>query len=234
MLLSMNTRGVGKVTVIRCSGRITAGSASESLRTHISEMMRDRKHFVLHLGDVAFIDSSGLGTIVRLLTSTRQSRGDLKLCNVPQAVDKVLRMTNLTRLFETHDSEESAISAFYRPGAAPEQAASSGRPVICVHPDVDVLAYLRELLRRGNYDVHTSSNMHDALILMHVTRPDLILVGPNLSASPATRQAFDQACTKLPVVDLGNEFSTLEAGEAATQLLGNIQARLNPETGLAS
>lgn len=104
--------GSGKVTVVQCSGRIVAGNELEALRAHISGMMRERKDFVLHLGDVAFIDSSGLGTMVRLLTSTRKSHGDLNLCNVPQAIEKLLKMTNLDKLFETHESEESAISPF--------------------------------------------------------------------------------------------------------------------------
>jgi anti-sigma B factor antagonist len=230
MPLSLNTRRVGRVTIIQCGGRIIAGNETESLRVHVSGMMRDRKDFILHLGEVSFIDSSGLGTMVRLLTSTRQSRGDLKLCNVPLVVDKVLRMTNLTRLFETHESEESAISAFYRRGAAPEPAAAPGPPVVCADQNGDVLAYLRELLRRGGYEVHTSSSLPDALMLMRVTRPVLLLVGPNLTGSPATLQAFEAACAKLPVVELGAEFSTLDAGEAATRLLENIQARLGPKT----
>jgi anti-anti-sigma factor len=54
--------------------------------------LRDRRAIVLHLGEVGFIDSSGLGTIVRSLTSTRQVHGDLKLCNVPEHVRKVLEL----------------------------------------------------------------------------------------------------------------------------------------------
>jgi anti-sigma B factor antagonist len=119
MPLVLNARGVGRVTVVQCSGRIVAGNEMEALRAHISGMMRERKDFVLHLGDVAFIDSSGLDTMVRLLTSTRKSHGDLKLCNVPQAIEKLLKMTNLDKLFETHESEESAISAFYGRDTAP-------------------------------------------------------------------------------------------------------------------
>src|ERR1700758_5797243 len=125
MSLSFNARGVGRITVVQCCGRIVAGSETEFLRAHITGMMRDRKDFVLHLGEVVFIDSSGLGKMVRLLTSTRKSHGDLKLCNVPQPIDKLLRMTNLNKLFETHETEESAISAFYR-RAAPEEATASG------------------------------------------------------------------------------------------------------------
>lgn len=228
MPLSLNTRGVGRVTVVRCSGRIVAGTETEALRVHVTGMMRDRRDFVLHLGDVVFIDSSGLGTMVRLLTSTRQSRGDLKLCNVPQAVDKLLSMTNLNQLFDTHESEESAISAFYRRNVAPEVAAATGPAVVCVDQNTDVLAYLRELLRHGGYDVHTSTSVSDTLVLIRVTRPALLLVGPNLMASPAAQHEFSAARAQLPVVELGKEFSTLDAGEAASRLLDSIKTQLAP------
>jgi len=228
MPLSLNTRGLGRVTIVRCRGRIVAGTETESLRVHVTGMMRDRKDFVLHLGDVIFIDSSGLGTMVRLLTSTRQSRGDLKLCNVPQAVDKLLSMTNLNQLFDTHESEESAISAFYQRSAAAELAAATGPAVVCVDQNTDVLAYLRELLRHGGYDVHTSTSVSDTLVLIRVTRPALLLVGPNLMASAAAQQEFSAARAQLPVVELGKEFSTLDAGEAASRLLESIKTQLAP------
>jgi anti-sigma B factor antagonist len=227
--LSLSTRGVGNVTVIRCSGRIVAGSETESLRLHVSGLLRDRKEFVLHLGDVVFIDSSGLGTIVRLLTNTRRSHGDLKLCNVPESIGKTLKLTNLIALFDTHESEEGAISAFYRRKGVPEQAAPVGGSVLCVHQNGDVLAYLREFLRRGGYDVQTSSNLHDSLILMRVTRPALLLVDPDLATAPGTQQAFDAACVGVPRVELSSEFSTLDAGEAASQLLKHIRARLHSQ-----
>jgi anti-sigma B factor antagonist len=103
--LSLETRDVGRVTVVQCNGRIVAGGESESLREHVAWLLRDRRSIVLHLGEVGFIDSSGLGTIVRTLTSTRQARGDLKLCNVPEHVRKVLQLSHLTKLFDTHESE---------------------------------------------------------------------------------------------------------------------------------
>ncbi len=57
--LSLDTREVGRVTIVRCNGRIVAGSESESLRAHVAWLLRDRRAIVLHLGDVGFIDSSG-------------------------------------------------------------------------------------------------------------------------------------------------------------------------------
>lgn len=230
MPLSLDTREVGRVTIVRCHGRIVAGSESESLHAHVAWLLRDRRAIVLHLGEVGFIDSSGLGAIVRSLTGTRQARGDLKLCNVPEQLRKVLELSHLTKLFDTHESEENAVAAFYRPGASAETPASSGRSVLCLDSNADVLAYLRELLRRAGHDVHTSSRLGDALILMRVTRFDLLLVGPDIPASPATQQAFHSACASLPVIELGSEFSTLDAGEAAAGVLEKIAARLDPKT----
>ena len=228
MPLALNARGVGKVTVVQCSGRIVAGHETDALRAHISGMMQDRKDFVLHLGNVAFIDSSGLGTMVRLLTTTRKSRGDLKLCNVPEAIEKLLKLSNLNRLFETHDSEESAISAFYRRSTAAEDSRASGPTVLCVDQSTDVLAYLRELLKHTGHQVHTTSSLPDALILVRATCPALMILGPSLQASPSTRQAFQAACARIPVVELGAGFSTLDAGEAASRLLEKVQAHLQP------
>jgi len=228
--LSLDTRKVGHVTIVRCNGRIVAGSESESLRAHVTWLLRDRRAIVLHLGEIEFIDSSGLGTIVRTLTSTRQARGELKLCNVPEHVRKVLELSHLTKLFDTHDSEEMAVAAFYRPGASAETPVRTGRSVLCLDSDADVLAYLREVMCRAGYDVHTSSRLGDALILMRVTRFDLLLVGPGITASPSTQQAFQTACASLPVIELGSEFSTRDAGEAGAGLLEKVEARLNSKT----
>ena len=81
MPLSLDTREVGRVTIVRCNGRIVAGSDSESLRAHVDWLLRDRRAIVLHLGEVGFIDSSGLGTMVRALTSTRRAHGEI--CRTP-------------------------------------------------------------------------------------------------------------------------------------------------------
>jgi anti-sigma B factor antagonist len=228
--LTLDTREVGRVTIVHCNGRIVAGSECDALRAHITWLLRDRCNIVLHLGEVGFIDSSGLGTLVRILTSTRQARGELKLCNVPEPIRKVLELSHLTKLFDTQESEEAAVAAFYRPGARSEAPVSTGHSVLCLDSNADVLAYLRELLRRAGYDVHTSSHRGDALMLMRVTRFDLLLAGPDMTSSPGTQPAFQAACAKLPVIELGSEFSTLDAGEASAGLLEKIAARLKPKT----
>jgi len=230
LLLSLDTREVGRVTVVQCGGRIVAGGESESLRSHITWLLRDRRAIVLHLGDVAFVDSSGLGTLVRAMSSVRQARGEMKLCNVPPNVRKVLELVHLTKVFDAHESEEQAVAAFYRTGSGAEAAAQTGRSVLCLDCNTDVLAYLRELLRQVGYDVHTSSRVSDALVLMRITHFDLLLVGAGLNASTAAYEAFRIAWAGVPVIELDSEFSTRDAGEAGAGLLSTIEARLNQKT----
>jgi anti-sigma B factor antagonist len=232
--LSLKTRAVGDVTIVQCAGRIVAGGETESLREHVTRLLQNQRDIALHLGDVVFIDSSGLGMLVRLLTSTRSARGDLKLCNVPEGVYKVLRMTNLITLFDVHDSEEAVVSGFYRKRAIPGRAPAAGPTILCLDQSADVLAYLRVLLGNAGYNVLTNSRMADALILVRATRPNLLVLGPSLSASAGTMQAFHAACATLQVVELGNEFSTLDAGQAASDLLENLKTRLHLQGGLPS
>ena len=65
---------------------------------------------------------------------------------------------------------------------------------------------------------------------MRVTRFDLLLLGPDMTASPVAQQSFQAACASLPVIELGSDFSTHDAGEAGAALLHKIEARLNPNT----
>jgi len=130
-------------------------------------------------------------------------------------------------LFDAHESEDNAVAAFYRVSAHPEQPVSRGRSILCIDRNADVVTYIRELLRRAGYDVHTTNSLRDALVLMRVSRFDLIVAGADLTASPVIEKSFREACAAVSVVELGSEFSTLEAGQATTELLEKIAARLD-------
>jgi anti-sigma B factor antagonist len=226
MLLSLETREVGRVTVVRCNGRIVSGPESELLITHVASLLQDRRAIVLHMEDVVYVDSSGLGTMVRALTSVRQKGGDMKLCHVPERTRQILQLTNLVELFDSHESEEAAISAFYRKRTAEDVKAHTGVSVLCAHQNLDVLAYLRELLRRAGYEVHTSASLADGLMLMRVMKFGAILLGPALPSSPAVRQNFERACGKSAVIELNKDFSLREAGDAASELLKRVSDAL--------
>jgi anti-sigma B factor antagonist len=222
--LSLQTRGVGRVTIVRCGGRIVAGAESVALREHVAEILLDRRSIVLHMGEVVFIDSSGLGALVRVRWITRAAHGELKLCNLPEHVRKILEMTHLTKVFEAHESEELAVAAFYRGGAAGVAAPESlGKSILCLDSNADVLASLREVLRRAGYEVQTSTSLSDALMLARVGHPHLVLVG---SGTVGALAALQGVCGAVPVIELGAEFSTAHAGEAVGGLLERIQGKL--------
>jgi anti-sigma B factor antagonist len=226
-MLSLNTRDIGRVTVVSCSGRIVVGQASDALRDHINHLLRDRRALILDLGEVGFIDSTGLGTMVRLLAATRQARGDLKLCAVPAPVRSLLKITTTQRLFDIHESEENAVAAFYKTGSASVAAPSvQGPHILCIHKSVDVLAYLRELLRNSGYDVQTTTGLGDAMMLLRVDRPKLILLGHDAIASPERKAALISACSNVPCISLSEDFSTQHAGEAAEGLLREIRSHV--------
>ena len=226
MPLTLETRRVGRVTVVRCSGRMVAGPEIDQAREHIKKLLPIDKHVLLHLGGVNFVDSSGLGTLVRMASTLRYAGGDLKLCQVTPEVANVLKLTNLAQLFQMFEQEEEGIASFYQKQAGPELVSGTGPRLLCVDYNADVLAYLRELLGRAGYEVTSSNCVPDALILLRATRPALVVVGPNLRAAVGTRESFEKECAKVPVVELGEEFSKAHAGEAGTALLQKIQSRL--------
>lgn len=222
--LTVTERVVGDVTILRCEGRLVAGSEADCLRERMSTCLLERSDIVLHVGDVAFIDSSGLGMLVRLLATSRRLGGDLKLCQVPDNILRVLKMTNLTQVFDVYGSEESAVAAAYRRRTSGEHVSSRGATVLCVDQSNDVLACVRETLRSAGYNAVTNNNLHDSLILVRAMRPAFLVLGPSLGGSASAQRAFRDACSALPVIELGEQFSTQDAGQAATDLLLKIDS----------
>ena len=234
--LRVETRRIGDVVLVICTGRIVAGHESESLRDQIKNFLPDNRDIILHLEDVTLIDSSGLGMLVRLVASLRAARGDLKLCNVPREIHHTLRITNLHTLFDIHASHEEAVSAFYQRTTSSTKAAPSAVSVLCVDRSTDVLAYLRELLLRAGYNPLTNNNIHDALVLLKAARPKLVILGPNPpSGHPGESwERFRKAAMSLPLVELEDDFSSREAGQAGTQLLGTVRTLLASKPGAAA
>ncbi len=224
MSLQIDSRQVGKVTVVKCAGRIVAGAECESLLNHIQRLIPSERHIVLDLCDIHFVDSTGLGILVRLLTSARTAYGDLKLSNVTAAIAHTLRITNLCSIFDTHDSEAEAIAAFYKPTVTPEQL-RRGTPVLCIDRSASVLACLRELLRQAGFDALTTTSVFDARILVKAVKPAVVIVGPEIGAAVDSGESFRQAMASVPMVELGKDFSTTEASEAAQNILERVRDR---------
>jgi len=101
------------VTIVDLSGRMTLGEDTLLLRETIRDLIsRERKMILLNLGDVPYIDSSGIGELVSAFTTVKNSGGELKLLNLTKKVRDVLQITKLYTVFDVFLNEEGAIHAF--------------------------------------------------------------------------------------------------------------------------
>ena len=223
MQLTMDHRRVGDADVVTCTGRIIAGAEAAALQKQLDELSVFGRHIVLHLGGVDYIDSGGLGLLVRNLMHARRTAGSLTVCAVSPKIDEVLRVTRLKGVFPRYDTEEAAISEVHR---SDEGADAAAMTVLCVDGSRDIGTYLRELLKASGYYVLTAQNLPDALILLVATKPKIVVISAELAALHTTRSAeeFHRLAAQRTVVQLPKGFSALEATDAATEVLKAIGA----------
>ena len=113
MSAKLTTRQVGDVTVIDASGRITLGEGSTVFREKIKELSAaGSKKILINMGDISYIDSSGIGELVSGYTTVANGGGALKLLNLGKRVQDLLQITKLYTVFETFDDEAAAIRSF--------------------------------------------------------------------------------------------------------------------------
>ena len=113
MSMKASNRQVDGVAVVDMSGRITLGEGSVVLRDTIRDLVgKGQKKILLNLGDVTYIDSSGIGELVSAFTAVRREGGELKLLNLTKKVHDLLQITQLYTAFDIKDDEATAIKAF--------------------------------------------------------------------------------------------------------------------------
>ena len=117
MALNITTNNVDEVIVVYLSGAIFFGKESTSLRTLMKDLLNKSKHIVLDFGDVTYIDSGGLGTLVALYVSARKIGGDIRLARVSNHPKEALQITKIVTLFEVFEKTENAIASFKKAAA---------------------------------------------------------------------------------------------------------------------
>jgi anti-sigma B factor antagonist len=111
--VKLNTRQVGDVSVMDVAGRITLGEGSSALRDALRDLVtKNQKKILLNLGEVSYIDSSGIGELVSGFTTVTNSGGQLKLLNLNKRVKDLLQITKLYTVFDVHEDEAGAIRSF--------------------------------------------------------------------------------------------------------------------------
>jgi anti-sigma B factor antagonist len=113
MQLKITKRTVDGILVVACSGRIVFGEESSLLRDEVKAAIQsNNKRIVLNLGEVNYIDSGGLGTLVALHTTAHNAGAKIKLAALTKRVGDLLQVTKLLTVFEVHNSENDALEAF--------------------------------------------------------------------------------------------------------------------------
>ena len=111
--MQIEERIVNDVTILDLKGKITLGEGDEALKDKINSLVhQNRKKILLNLEDVPYIDSAGLGEIVRTYTTVSRQGGQLKLVNLTKRITDLLSITKLLTVFETYDNEADAVRSF--------------------------------------------------------------------------------------------------------------------------
>jgi len=219
--LSMNHRSIGDVVAIECSGRIVEGAETAELERRMRHLEVVYRDFVLDLHEVSFVDSAGLGLLVRLLARLRRSSGDLKLCRVAPNVERSLNVSRLSTVLAIYVDVNAAVEAFQRPPDERVPAALDEVDILCVHRSPDVLAYVYELLRRAGYGLMSATNLSDAATLLMVRKPRIVVIDAQSRAIGMSGR-FADAIGNAHVLELPDAFSIEDPGEAGQRLLDDI------------
>ena len=108
-----NIRQVGDVAIVDLRGRITLGDGAGIVRETVKDILREgQKRLVLNLGDVSYIDSSGLGELVSAYATGANQGAQIKLLNVQKRVQDLIQLTKLYTVFESFTDEAAAVQSF--------------------------------------------------------------------------------------------------------------------------
>ena len=226
MAISVEKQERGGIGLVTCRGRIAEGGEASALQRGIESVLDDTSFLVLDLAGVEFIDSSGLGLLVRMLNRARIAGGDLRICAVPPRVKEILRVTRLEQVLVPYESAAAAIAATYDHARSTKTVDRLATDVLCVAESRDVLIYVSELLRQAGFGVMSSENLPDALMLLRAARPKAIVVSAGLRGVRGTgsADAFNALAETYEVIELPADFSHREAGEAGMRLLDRVRA----------
>ena len=111
--MKIENRTVGDVHILDCSGKIMLGEGTMAVRNTVREVLKNGgKKIVLNLGDVNYIDSSGIGELVSSFTTVTNQGGQLKLLNLTKKIQELLAITKLLTVFSVYEDEKAALASF--------------------------------------------------------------------------------------------------------------------------
>lgn len=227
MPLVLESQLFSGVAVIRCRGRIVVGDEVSLLQQEVEKHRLETAKYLLDLGEVTYLDSGGLGALVRLMGILRAHRGDLRLCCASPFVYDVLKATNLLGVFTLFPTEREGLASFTERSARHGGAAfSADTTILCIDPSRDLLSYISAVLKHAGFEVRTSCHLADASILLGVVRPSAVICGPGVVANGAAFEKFRHLDSRIRFLMLPPDFHTSHASDAGVGLVKQVQTLL--------
>jgi len=226
MPLRLESRPIGDVLVVQCFGRIVAGTEVHSLHAYFGDTRAKYADIVMQLDQVEFIDSSGLGALVRLMHGSRAKHGDLKLTGVSANIRRVLHMTNLETLFEIYSSLDEAITAAYLGSRYSKGKEGDTRPrVLGLIDSGDVRALLRELLFTSGFNAVITARLEDAKMLLKAMKASTVILSSQMLVidHQNSQDVLGQISPGARFVILDADFAKQDPGEAYQNLLAGLR-----------
>ena len=227
MNLTLQSQTVDSVVVIRCQGRIVLGDEIRALQLEVGKLRQLKKKVVLQLAEVNYIDSAGLGALVRLVGMLRVGGGGLKLCELSPFVHKVLQATHLLGTIPNYASEKEAVEAFADAAGSQEKSSRThGAKIICLDSSNDLLAYLKALLTQAGYEVFIARELPDAKTFALTTGARIVIYDQDPQQRLSDRKVSRQPPPRKSVAP-PPDFSTAEASQAGADLLARLHSALS-------
>jgi anti-sigma B factor antagonist len=111
--MTIDTRTVDNVTILDIHGKITIGEGSAEIRNKVRDLLQGgRKKILLNMGDVSYVDSSGIGELVSSFTTVTNQGGQLKLLHLTKKLQELLAITKLLTVFDTYNDEQEAVASY--------------------------------------------------------------------------------------------------------------------------
>ncbi len=225
MQLRLESRPVGEVVVFQCHGRVVNGNEVFTLHSQVGSAIEKHGDVVLEFAGVEFIDSSGLGALMRLVQAARAKGGDVKLCGITEKTRKVLEMTHMLQQFEVYDCIEEAITAAYLGSRYSRGKTGDSRPrMLCLYASTDVCAFLREILCNAGFNALTTTAVEDAQILLKATQAKIVVLSNKIQylRGRPIHQALQEIIPDVRFITLDDNFGSQDPGEAAEKLLNHV------------
>jgi anti-anti-sigma factor len=225
MQLTLQQQKLGAVVVVRCAGRIVVGEEIRALQMQVEPLSLQCRKVVLQLANVSFIDSAGVGALVRLLGLLRSHGCELSLCQLSPFVERVLQITHLLDVLPNYASEQEAICGSQETSQSASHASAPAKTrIVCADGSREVLAYLSTLLERAGYEVLTARHPSDALTLVKVTTAKILICGPGIQTNQLKIEKSRSGDPVVRLLHLPSDFSTADAGEAGAKLIDQVRS----------